>query len=163
MVGWGCILQVSLECFCQLMIYFTVELRRGQMFNHSSQQLQILKWAAIDFNSRPTGDVDLHPIHLLAARPIAVTELMTHIDQLPFKQEGNRGRTEGQIISEWGVRADTVLIIVSERSVQWKREEPVWDGAKDLLSPDVPATQPEEDGGEERGERQRGKGSKHKR
>lgn len=65
-------------------------------------------------------------------------------------------------MSKQEVGADMALVIVSMRSVLWEGE-PAWDGAKDLLSRDVPATQPEEDGGEGRKERQRGKGSEHKR
>lgn len=43
-------------------------------------------------------------------------------------------------------------------SIFWEGE-PTCDGAKDLLSADVPAAQPEEDGGEARRERRRGNGS----
>lgn len=75
-----------------------------------------------------------------------------------MKKKKAEGQKEGQILSEQEVAANTALIIVSTPSTLLKGE-PVWDGAKDLLSLDVPATQPEEDGGEGRKERPRGKRS----
>lgn len=44
-----------------------------------------------------------------------------------------------------------------------RKKKRVGSGAKDLLSPNVPATKTEEDGGEGRRERQGGKGSEQRR
>lgn len=83
-------LQVSHEYFSQHVFFFPFlmftapfvrvfhrllhwRMEKGQTLSPQPPELLIWRWAGIDFDGLITGDADLHPAHLFAACPVAVT------------------------------------------------------------------------------------------